>query len=91
MVAFGLAPAIVSYQWGVARIAEYGTAWVRFGWLAAFFYAAARRMRLARFNARVGDAGQALLRGPAESIGGGGGRAASSGCRASGANRACPG
>ncbi|MGH8327339.1 MAG: CDP-alcohol phosphatidyltransferase family protein, partial [Steroidobacteraceae bacterium] len=24
MVAFGLAPAIVSYQWGVVRIAEYG-------------------------------------------------------------------
>src|SRR5580698_4317420 len=24
MVAFGVAPAIVSYQWGVARIAEYG-------------------------------------------------------------------
>ncbi len=24
MVSFGLAPAIVSYQWGVARIAEYG-------------------------------------------------------------------
>ena len=43
MVAFGLAPAIVSYQWGVARIAEYGKVWYRFGWLAAFFYAAAAR------------------------------------------------
>jgi CDP-diacylglycerol--serine O-phosphatidyltransferase len=53
MVAFGLAPAIVSYQWGVERIAEYGTAWLRFGWLAAFFYAAAAAMRLARFNART--------------------------------------
>src|SRR6202140_1153925 len=41
MVAFGVAPAIVSYQWGVARIAEYGKAWYRFGWLAAFFYAVA--------------------------------------------------
>jgi CDP-diacylglycerol--serine O-phosphatidyltransferase len=53
MVAFGLAPAIVSYQWGVQRIAEYGKAWFRFGWLAAFFYAAAAAMRLARFNART--------------------------------------
>jgi CDP-diacylglycerol--serine O-phosphatidyltransferase len=53
MVAFGLAPAIVSYQWGVERIAEYGTAWFRFGWLAAFFYAATAAMRLARFNARA--------------------------------------
>jgi len=27
MVAFGLAPAVVAYQWGVARIAEYGSVW----------------------------------------------------------------
>ncbi|HLG53439.1 MAG TPA: CDP-diacylglycerol--serine O-phosphatidyltransferase [Steroidobacteraceae bacterium] len=53
MVAFGLAPAIVCYQWGVARIAEYGSAWGRFGWIAAFFFAAATAMRLARFNARA--------------------------------------
>ncbi|HEX9139608.1 MAG TPA: CDP-diacylglycerol--serine O-phosphatidyltransferase [Steroidobacteraceae bacterium] len=52
MVSFGLAPAIVSYQWGVARIAEYGQAWGRFGWLAAFFYAACAALRLARFNSR---------------------------------------
>ena len=52
MVAFGLAPAVVCYQWGVERIAEYGHAWWRFGWIAAFFYAAAVALRLARFNAR---------------------------------------
>jgi CDP-diacylglycerol---serine O-phosphatidyltransferase len=55
MVAFGLTPAIVSYQWGVARIAEYGKLWYRFGWLAAFFYAAACALRLAKFNSRVQD------------------------------------
>ena len=53
MVAFGLAPAIVAYQWGVVRIAEYGRAWGRFGWLACFFYAAAAALRLARFNVRA--------------------------------------
>ena len=41
MVSFGLAPAIVTYQWGVARIAEYGPLWRRLGWLVCFFYAAA--------------------------------------------------
>src|SRR6202050_419798 len=55
MVAFGVAPAIVSYQWGVARIAEYGKAWYRFGWLAAFFYAVAAALRLAKFGSRVQD------------------------------------
>jgi CDP-diacylglycerol--serine O-phosphatidyltransferase len=52
MVAFGLAPAIVTYQWGVARIAEYGAVWYRIGWLAAFFYAVCAALRLARFNTR---------------------------------------
>jgi CDP-diacylglycerol---serine O-phosphatidyltransferase len=52
MVAFGVAPAIVAYQWGVVRIAEFGHHWDRFGWLACFFYVAAAALRLARFNAR---------------------------------------
>jgi CDP-diacylglycerol---serine O-phosphatidyltransferase len=50
MVSFGLAPAIVTYQWGVERLAEYGALWGRLGWLAAFLYAAAAAFRLARFN-----------------------------------------
>ena len=52
MVSFGIAPAIVVYQWGVARIAEYGPLWRRLGWLVCFFYAAAAALRLARFNSR---------------------------------------
>ena len=52
MVSFGVAPAIVTYQWGVARIAEYGMLWRRLGWLVCFFYAAAAALRLARFNSR---------------------------------------
>ena len=52
MVAFGIGPAIVAYQWGVVRIAEFGNEWGRFGWLACFFYAVAAALRLARFNAR---------------------------------------
>jgi CDP-diacylglycerol--serine O-phosphatidyltransferase len=50
MVSFGVAPAIVTYQWGVERLAEYGALWGRLGWLAAFLYAAAAAFRLARFN-----------------------------------------
>lgn len=53
MVAFGLAPAILVYQWGIERIADYGRFWGRFGWLAAFFYAVAAGLRLARFNSRA--------------------------------------
>ncbi|HUQ12631.1 MAG TPA: CDP-diacylglycerol--serine O-phosphatidyltransferase [Steroidobacteraceae bacterium] len=50
MVAFGIAPAVLVYQWGVARIGEYGNEWRQFGWVIAFFYAACAALRLARFN-----------------------------------------
>ena len=63
MVAFGLAPAIVAYQWGVARIAEYGSVWGQVGWLATFFYAACAAFRLARFNARSGGADKRFFEG----------------------------
>ena len=53
MVAFGVAPAIVVYQWGIERIAGFGKLWGRFGWLAAFFFAVAAGLRLARFNSRA--------------------------------------
>ena len=55
--------AIVAYQWGVVRIAEYGHYWGRFGWLACFFYAAAAALRLARFNARAAVADKRYFEG----------------------------
>ena len=63
MVSFGLAPAIIAYQWGVVRIAEYGRAWGRIGWLAAFFYCVAAALRLARFNARAATADKRYFEG----------------------------
>jgi CDP-diacylglycerol--serine O-phosphatidyltransferase len=50
LVAFGVAPAIIVYQWGLHRLAEYGWLWGKLGWLAAFLYAASAALRLARFN-----------------------------------------
>jgi CDP-diacylglycerol---serine O-phosphatidyltransferase len=63
MVAFGLAPAIMSYQWGVARITEYGETWGRIGWLAAFLYSVCAALRLARFNARAGTSDKRYFEG----------------------------
>jgi CDP-diacylglycerol---serine O-phosphatidyltransferase len=53
LVAFGLAPALVVYQWGVAKLLEYNLVWGRIGWLVTFFYAASTAFRLARFNTRT--------------------------------------
>lgn len=47
MLSFGIAPALVAYNWGLA---EYG----KFGWLAAFIFVACAALRLARFNANLG-------------------------------------
>ena len=54
MVSFGLAPALVVYEWGGEALVELGWAWGKFGWLAAFFYAVCAAFRLARFNSRSG-------------------------------------
>ena len=43
LVAFGLAPALVFYEWGLKDLGKVG-------WLTAFIYVAATALRLARFN-----------------------------------------
>jgi len=53
MVSFGLAPAVVVYEWGVARLTEWNVAWGRVGWLVAFLFVVAAALRLARFNAQA--------------------------------------
>lgn len=63
MVAFGLAPALLTYQWGAARLTEYGPLWGRFGWLASFFFALCAALRLARFNTRSGGADKRFFEG----------------------------
>lgn len=54
LVAFGLAPALLMYQWGFQGMADLGWLWAKLGWIGAFFYAVAAALRLARFNVRVG-------------------------------------
>ena len=63
MVSFGLAPAVVVYQWGVARLAEYSVAWGRIGWLVAFLFAVTAALRLARFNSSPSTLGKAWFQG----------------------------
>lgn len=63
MVAFGLAPSIVAYQWGIKAIAIYGKFWFRFGWLAAFFYAVCAALRLARFNVKAASSDKRYFEG----------------------------
>lgn len=46
MISFGLAPALLIYQWSLFNLGKVG-------WSAAFIYTAAAALRLARFNTQV--------------------------------------
>jgi len=61
MVCFGLAPALVMYEWSLRYMVSVG--WAKLGWLAAFIYAASAALRLARFNAQVATAEKSYFRG----------------------------
>lgn len=54
MVSFGLAPALVMYEWSLFSMKAMGFPWDKIAWLAAFFYVASAALRLARFNTRIG-------------------------------------
>jgi CDP-diacylglycerol--serine O-phosphatidyltransferase len=47
MVSFGVAPALIAYNFGLSELGK-------FGWLAAFIYVACAALRLARFNTQIG-------------------------------------
>jgi CDP-diacylglycerol---serine O-phosphatidyltransferase len=47
MVSFGLAPALIVYQWALKDMGKPG-------WIAAFVYCSAAALRLARFNVNIG-------------------------------------
>lgn len=54
LISFGLAPALVMYQWALVDMQTMGTGWGKAGWLAAFIYVACAALRLARFNTQIG-------------------------------------
>ncbi len=63
MVSFGLAPALVMYQWALTYLQHYGWFGAKASWLVAFFYAAAAALRLARFNTQAGVADKRYFQG----------------------------
>ncbi|MBL8472436.1 MAG: CDP-diacylglycerol--serine O-phosphatidyltransferase [Rhodocyclaceae bacterium] len=46
MVSFGVAPALVAYEWAMRGLGKWG-------WIAAFIYCAGAALRLARFNTNI--------------------------------------
>ncbi|SFK33894.1 CDP-diacylglycerol--serine O-phosphatidyltransferase [Nitrosomonas aestuarii] len=46
MVSFGVAPALIMYEWALKELGQWG-------WIAAFIYCACAALRLARFNTNI--------------------------------------
>jgi CDP-diacylglycerol--serine O-phosphatidyltransferase len=63
MVSFGVAPALVMYEWSLVFMKDLGWQWGKLGWLAAFFYATMAALRLARFNTKLETADKRFFQG----------------------------
>ena len=63
MVSFGVAPALVVYLWSLVHLREVSMFMGKLGWLAAFIYATATALRLARFNTQIGVADKRYFQG----------------------------
>ncbi len=61
MVSFGIAPALIVYEWSLASMGRAGFG--QLGWVAAFLYSACAALRLARFNVQVGIADKRFFQG----------------------------
>ncbi|HHB91714.1 MAG TPA: CDP-diacylglycerol--serine O-phosphatidyltransferase [Thioploca sp.] len=63
LICFGLAPALLMYQWSLSSLIDISSFFGKLGWLAAFIYTACTAMRLARFNTQVDKADKAYFQG----------------------------
>lgn len=53
LISFGLAPALLAFNWSLSSLSEVSPLAGKLGWLAAFVFAACAALRLARFNTQV--------------------------------------
>jgi CDP-diacylglycerol--serine O-phosphatidyltransferase len=63
LASFGLAPALVMYEWSLSSLRDVSWQLGKLGWLAAFIYAVAAALRLARFNTRASSTDKRYFQG----------------------------
>ena len=63
LISFGLAPALLAFNWSLSSLSEISPMAGKLGWLAAFLYMACAALRLARFNTQVGVADKRYFQG----------------------------
>ena len=63
MSSFGLAPALVMYEWSLSSLVNVSFTFGKLGWLAAFLYVASGALRLARFNTKASNTDKRYFQG----------------------------
>lgn len=63
MGSFGLAPALVMYEWSLSSLVNVSFTFGKLGWLAAFLYVASAALRLARFNIKASNTDKRYFQG----------------------------
>lgn len=63
LISFGLAPALLAFNWSLSSLIETSTLAGKLGWSAAFLFVACAALRLARFNTQAGVADKRYFQG----------------------------
>jgi CDP-diacylglycerol--serine O-phosphatidyltransferase len=63
MASFGLAPALIMFEWSLSSLVDVSYTLGKLGWLAAFLYVASGALRLARFNTRASNTDKRYFQG----------------------------
>jgi len=63
LISFGLAPALLAFNWSLASLSDISIMAGKLGWLASFLFVACAALRLARFNTQAGIADKAYFQG----------------------------
>lgn len=63
LISFGLAPALLAFNWALASLSDISVMAGKLGWLAAFLFVACAALRLARFNTQASIIDKAYFQG----------------------------
>jgi CDP-diacylglycerol--serine O-phosphatidyltransferase len=63
LISFGLAPALLAFNWSLSSLREISPLAGKLGWLAAFLFVACAALRLARFNTQVASTDKSFFQG----------------------------
>ena len=68
LISFGLAPALLAFNWSLSTMRDISPLAGKLGWLASFLFVACAALRLARFNTQASSADKSYFQGLASPL-----------------------